>query len=833
MAYRIKAHKKKILWPITILRFSLPLFCFGFHGQIFLMFTTIFYCRKKETNTSPYLKCRPDHWFNNIKPIGGIAMFLHFLISLITNILYYKPIFIVCNSDLLKKSNSLPDIILFFTKMIIITLFILDKGKESEHWAILSFLVLITGINAYFTIVCKNRQNPILLSLNNFMSILLFSGFLILFFGKVFKFLQFNGSIFLFFTCLLLIILYIILFKTNNKESLSKNYKTINNPEQYLQYVKLFHNIIKNKNNSRNYSSKLKNIIICLEEDCVNKKCPLKKYIKNLEKGFDCEYFLLQFCEKLFQYGISKFNGNIFLKNHYSVFLILEMNNKKKALLILESIKDENFSLETNNNIYVCRRIIEKYICPYINSNNFYFEYRKNVQDFKMCLEKSSLLYYQFLSLLLESNMKITNDIEKMNKTSHQIIKLYKKIENLFVKLINTKTNNIEIINLYLEFVENILKNEEKNKKCLELKKLVFNNITNEIHEKDYSNFNLEVLREQSNSQYLLISSNNKNLGNILDCSMNLGKLLGYHKKELLGNHINVLMPEIFHRKHNFLMNQKSEENNLNFHEGLYKNSIYFPNYIQKDIYCISKSKFLIPVKIKVYLINSEDNELVYIADISNNISFYYDLCIQKNNISNYCIITDQNFMIQSFTANCIKLLKIKQEYSYNYNIINYIKEFKSDYLSSISNNLNASSLSKIKRSTISINENNKIGGNSSITKKYIYKNQKQNIKDLFNQKFSKKCKITWNPPDNENSNISKIVKENNNNSNIFEKYLHINQNKIVNEQEIQLYMEPKKIVLDNELLGYYFFFSKIYNNEIKSYLNYKNSKNINVHLSL
>ena len=152
MAYRIKRKKRIFSWPIKILKYTLPLFSFGFHGQIFLMFTTIFYCRKKESSTSPYLKCRPEHWFSKIKPIGGIAMFLHFLIAFITNTLYYKPIFLNCKSDLLKKSNSLPDIILLFTKMIIITIFILDKGVENEHWAIISFLTFVTGINSYFTL---------------------------------------------------------------------------------------------------------------------------------------------------------------------------------------------------------------------------------------------------------------------------------------------------------------------------------------------------------------------------------------------------------------------------------------------------------------------------------------------------------------------------------------------------------------------------------------------------------------------------------------------------------------------------------------------------------
>ena len=66
MAYKIKRKKRIILWPIKILKYTLPLFSFGFHGQIFLMFTTIFYCRKKESSTSPYLKCRLNIGFQKL-----------------------------------------------------------------------------------------------------------------------------------------------------------------------------------------------------------------------------------------------------------------------------------------------------------------------------------------------------------------------------------------------------------------------------------------------------------------------------------------------------------------------------------------------------------------------------------------------------------------------------------------------------------------------------------------------------------------------------------------------------------------------------------------------
>ena len=821
MAYRLKTKKRNILWPIKILKFYLPIFCFGFYGQIFLLFTTIFYCRKKESSTSPYLKCRNGHWFYKIKPVAGIAMFLHFLIAFITNTLYYKPIFMKCKSDLLKKSESLPDILLLFTKMIVITIFILDKGVESEHWAILSFLVIVTGTNAYFTIIHKNRQNPILLLLNNYLCLVLFSGFFILLIGKILKFLKFDGAIFLFFTCDILIIIYMAFFKTHSTDYLSKNYKNINDPKELLQYITQFYDIIQNKNNSRNFDMDLKSIISSIEEHCLDKDCPLKKYMKNLYNGLECDYFLLQFCDKLFQHGISKFRGNNFLKNHYCIFLIIDMNNKKKALTILNSInQNEIFSFSVKYNIYTCGRIIENYVSPFINKNNSLFEHRVDIQNFKLYIEKVTILFCEFFSLLLESKLQDINNIDKINKIGHQIIKLNKKTINIFDHLMITKTNHIEILKLYSEYAEFILKDEEKIRKCQELKNILYNNAINDIHNKDFSNFNLDLIKENNNSLYLIISSEKKSLGTILDCSINLSNILGYQKRELIGNNINIIIPKIFWKKHNLLIIKKAEENRLNFLEKLYKNEIYFPDYIEKDIYCISKSNFLIPLNIKIYLINSEDNELVYLVEITKKIENNNDLLKKNDNAEKYCILTDNNFFIQSFSINCLNFLNINyQSINHNFNIINYIKQFKDDYLSSL-NILDTTKLSHISNTEIFLNKlDNKVPEKGRKMKKNISNEQKQKIRsELFNKKYIKKCRITWNSSANniiDNINTSSILYS----SNIKKKL----ENNFENEKE--LYMESKKIILDNELVGYYFFFSKIYNYENKCNLNYKKIK--------
>jgi PAS domain-containing protein len=337
----------------------------------------------------------------------------------------------------------------------------------------------------------------------------------------------------------------------------------------------------------------------------------------------------------------------------------MEMNNKKKAVIVINDIKNKIVSLQMNYSIYRCVKIIENYSSPFINKNNSIFNYRKDVQDFKNNIENISLLYYDFLSLLLGKKMDNANNLEKINKIGYTIKKLLRKTEKSFDKLINIKIDNYEIIKLYSEFAENILNDEDKIEKCKNFLKIKNNNNITEIQEKDYSNFNLEILKKNDDFFYLIILTKNKDLGIISDCSKNLCNLLGYTKSELLGKHINFLLPKIFHERHTNIIKQKSEEHKLNFFEKLYTNSIYSPDFIEKDIYCISKSKLIIPLTMKIYLVNNEENELVYIAEFTRVLTFMNDLYKRINNYQSqkYCVLTDKNFRIQSFTASCLKFL--------------------------------------------------------------------------------------------------------------------------------------------------------------------------------
>ena len=68
MAFRLRYRKVKRKWIIEILKLTLPVISYFFFGQIFIVLTSVFYCRKEELYESPYLHCLEGLWIYSLKP---------------------------------------------------------------------------------------------------------------------------------------------------------------------------------------------------------------------------------------------------------------------------------------------------------------------------------------------------------------------------------------------------------------------------------------------------------------------------------------------------------------------------------------------------------------------------------------------------------------------------------------------------------------------------------------------------------------------------------------------------------------------------------------------
>ena len=817
MSYRIKNKNYTILWPISILKFCLPFFSVFFFGQIFLLLTTIFDCQNGKTYVSNELNCRTGLWFSIEAPLTLIAMIFFVLLSLITNTLYYKSTFVKYGSDVLKKTNCYPDISLIFNKIFIIILFILDDGREEEHWIILIILMVVTGLNTFCNFIYQNRLNTRLNNLNNIFGLMPFLGFLSLFIGKIFKDLGFNGAIFLFFSWGFFGILFLLFYKKKDLDFIFVNHKEINTPGEYLNYIHKFHSIILNKNNSRNDYTILKSFLSKKEENCFCMECPLKNYMDKSANEIDEIFPLFQFCEKLFEYGIAKFPNDITLKINYSMFLIFGMNYNKKALIVLNNINTSIFSFHDNYNIYRCQRLIDEYIMNKNSNKNVMhsFEFKKKVHDFKLLVSKNTSLYYDFWTLIIINKLNMNNNIDDLNKIGSEIIKLSEKIEEEYESLIKIKPDNYDLISFYYDFTENVLNDPEKNKKGKNnIYSTIYNN-TFESQEIQFSNFDVNTLKEKDLFKYFILSGNKKTLANIIDYSMNLANIFGYTKEEIIGKNINYIIPEIFHNKHNKTLLDFNNKSVLNFYKELFMNDNYIPQYLETNVYALSKSKFLIPIELKIYFVQTEGNEFAYVVEVKKTKDY------QKNleNIEDYdlkCVVlTDENFYIQTFTPNCVNYLELNDSYiNSNYNIINYIKQLKIQYLKKINEILKPISLSNTIKSISYLDDS---GGKIPLDNNISYLEKKRIKKELIESYRSEKHEITWTLMLN-NSHNKNIPSEKNifNHSVINNKdnnyYFLSHRNKIENNyiyEEVFL-LEINEIILSKELVGYYFIFHNI-----------------------
>ena len=831
LIFQIKNHKLKSIWLLTILRIFLPIISIGLFGQILLFFLLLFDCEDGHHNLSEKLECRNGDWFILHSPFIIIAMILHFFISLITNTLYYKSLYDVSKSDALKKTSSVPEISLFFTKFFLTLLLVLYNQEEMLQWIILFLLMIVTGFNAYINILFKNKLNLMLMSLSIIFSLILFFGCFTLFIGNIFKYFGYNGSIFFYFIIIIIIILFIILHKANNIKFGNIDYKNINNSDQYIVHLLRYYLMIISKKNSRNCLTVLKSFLEAIEETCVDIHCPLKVYLEKLKHGIDCQYLLYEYLDKMYRFGISKFKNNVILKNNYSLFLMTIMNNKKQALIVSNSINQENTSFLRNYNIYKCKKVINA--CN-SEKNNFYYNYRKNANEFTNLISKISNLYYKFWSLLYESKFQQKNNFIYLYELGSEIMEINKKIEKLYNLLIITKTSNIEIYKLYSEYIEIILNNEEKYLKYINNYKSIYSQtVENEV--KNYSNFNIDNLKHKNNSTFLLVSGAKKNLGTILNCSMSASTVFGYTKEELIGKHINIIIPDLFHHKHNKVIGNQSKKYEIELLDDLFQKKLYNPTFKEGKFFGIVKSKFIKLLKLKIYYVKTEDNIISFVIEIMVDIPYMGELIknkeINNSDIDNRCcILTNENFLIQEFTPNSIEQLGLSYRYiKSNNSIIPYIKQLNEDYLN------------KIKELSMNHNKNNEMISNeeSSRLSEIKEKNDisfeiKRKIKDeLVNKKYNKKCQITWRIRKKiYNDKIINKNKENEVNKINCSRisYRGSNYNILNNKKdeirfEVVLIMEIKKAILDNELLGYYFYFSKLNPSEDNNFISYSLTK--------
>lgn len=126
IAIKINKQDMKSFWPIYILQLIIPSVSSSFFSQIFFTLLTTFSCdeNNKESFFSSSYKCLQGLWFDIQAPLSIISIIFLFLMSYITNSIFYNP---MCLKAKNKKYHSLTDVVFLFTKIVMNIVFIFYK----------------------------------------------------------------------------------------------------------------------------------------------------------------------------------------------------------------------------------------------------------------------------------------------------------------------------------------------------------------------------------------------------------------------------------------------------------------------------------------------------------------------------------------------------------------------------------------------------------------------------------------------------------------------------------------------------------------------------------
>ena len=538
-------------------------------------------------------------------------------------------------------------------------------------------------------------------------SIFFWSSICLLFLKLIHAFITFDSGIIVFFLgCPIIII--IIYFKLSSPLShllIEPSKLSLND---FLQRIKILLYLIE-KYNNRDSQLILISYALKIENNCPLEHCPLKIFLEFRKDSNKSIIALIEYIDSLFLMAISKFPKDINLRINYILFLISKMNNKIKAAQQLDYCdKIYDKTLEEDFIVYRYKKQYEKN-CEFnfhdekIEEGNFLL-FKNKFKLFKTLITKVSILYVEFWSLLFKNHLEHQQDFHSLNKYGSQINNLITEINSLFSQLRKIKKQDVELLELYYEFLYQIMSdNKQSSEIHKEIESIIINPKNNGFEfNKEY--FDLNTLITDDMNFYLIFNANIGKFGIIIHVSNDICSFLGYNQNELIGNSINLLIPEIFQKEHNKIVlenttihtEQKNDFSNSNI-----------PGHIKRNVYAITKSRYLIPFNFRTFFIQTDARDNLWILKVSKFTSYFSSN--ENNSKGNlpFIVLTNDIFIIQNFSGNCIQLFGNKFSNLINScDITSFIKEFHEEYLRFSVENENHSyeERLKIKRHIIKIN---------------------------------------------------------------------------------------------------------------------------------
>ncbi len=443
------------------------------------------------------------------------------------------------------------------------------------------------------------------------------------------------------------------------------------------------------------------------EKNCTDNECSLKQFLEypmKIENFEDMKICLLQHAEMLYKSAVSKFPFNAKLRLSYAIFLYKRLNKKQKGTNEILLLNRYTTNLEDAFLIYRAQRYIEEENEGHSDSETNTkivnsVTYKAILNNIKSLIGKITTNYIDFWTILAISDETKSENFLKMSRIGTKISKLNEDLMSDIERLERVNLYDQDIIKLYTQYLTDIVNNPTTvniyNDKLIELEQK-----KHQFNEENLYDLNYKAMSRSEEYKYLVISGSPSNFGTICNLSLSLCPLFGFTKDELIGRPLDFILPELFCIPHRNILNEKVDEfkkTMLVKNKNLSARIRSEPKIIQS--FAKNKMKYLVPVKVKIAFVSSEDGNIFGISKFI--IENHSPISIEEEVAY---ILTDKDLIVQNFSANSPKLLSLNSSaINNNLEITDYIKEFNEEFMhemneySDVKDNNNFKMLKKVK----------------------------------------------------------------------------------------------------------------------------------------
>ena len=566
------------------------------------------------------------------------------------------------------KTSSKIDLEVIFgqTFLVVLTIFF------DEDWVVIFFSSVISLIILWDYILLKPYFYSFLTKIFMvYYTTLVWANF-VLILSKVFT--NFNGGLLLFGVGIPFIVLCCFFSHDQSIVCLMKTINKCENEKVALKHIQYLLDVIQTKDITRRSKILLDGYIYIFEENCHVINCPLAKFLTNPEEK-RYKTLLYQHIESIYRIALKKYPNFIKLKISFANFLNDVLHKKSQALEVLNQNIISTYSLEDEFLMYRYKRDIEEDTYGTNNSNNnknfgnnkliaknnasmLNISYKNKFTVFKKEMTNVSALYVEFWNLLMTEGSE-AEKLLKLNNLGTKITEKVEECEDLFQKLQKMNAVDYEVLFYYSEFLKNVTNKGELAEKYKDMYEKILQSTNDDDKEDTFlSVINTKDTTKTDEYQFIIVSSNPGSFGIIQNISLGFCILLGYTRDELIGKHVNIMIPEIIQKAHHQILNNKLNEFK---HSELNTPSENSDMPIFKTIksFAVDKAKYLIEVSIRVGIFHSELYGNAFVARTCEN----YGLNLIPSDNKCCFVLTNTNFAIQTFTTSAVPILGLNSNF--------------------------------------------------------------------------------------------------------------------------------------------------------------------------